>query len=102
MLAHYFTDRADILASALVAAHRGVRARIEESVGVGTLGVSKRFGGSCSKCCHSAIKVILEARIEACFWGEAIGNHDLMKIQNDEVGQFLWSCPCLTGASGGR
>jgi hypothetical protein len=31
---------------------------------------------------------ILEARIEACFWGEAIGNHDLMKIQNDEVDSF--------------
>jgi hypothetical protein len=33
-------------------------------------------------------QALLEARIEACFWGEAVGNHHLMKIQNDEVDSF--------------
>jgi AcrR family transcriptional regulator len=86
VLAHYFTDRADILASALVAAHRGVRARIEASVG-NTRGLEalRRFMLEVLPLDEQGI---LEARIEACFWGEAIGNHDLMKIQNDEVDSF--------------
>jgi AcrR family transcriptional regulator len=86
VLAHYFTDRADILASALVAAHRGVRARIEASVG-NTRGLEalRRF---MLEVLPLDDQGILEARIEACFWGEAIGNHDLMKIQNDEVDSF--------------
>lgn len=86
VLAHYFTDRADILASALVAAHRGVRARIEASVGDAQgLEALRRF---MLEVLPLNDQGILEARIEACFWGEAIGNHDLMKIQNDEVDSF--------------
>jgi AcrR family transcriptional regulator len=86
VLAHYFTDRADILASALVAAHRGVRARIEASVGDARgLEALRRF---MLEVLPLNDQGILEARIEACFWGEAIGNHDLMKIQNDEVDSF--------------
>lgn len=86
VLAHYFADRADILASALVTAHQGVRVRIEQSVGdTRGLDALRLF---MLEVLPLDEKSSLEARIEACFWGEAVGNHHLMKIQNDEVDSF--------------
>lgn len=88
VLAHYFTDRQDILASAMVMAHRGVRARADAHIEAkGAKGID-------------ALRLImleslplddqrvLEARIEACFWGEAVGNERMMKLQNAEVDGF--------------
>jgi AcrR family transcriptional regulator len=86
VLGHYFTDRADILTSALIAAHRGVRARIDQNVGDARgLEALRRF---MLEVLPLNDQGLLEARIEACFWGEAVGNQDLMKIQNDEVDSF--------------
>lgn len=86
VLAHYFTDRQDILASAMVMAHRGVRdrtdAQLEGVHGLAALRVmmleSLPLDG----------QRVLEARIEACFWGEAVGNERMMKLQNTEVDGF--------------
>jgi AcrR family transcriptional regulator len=87
VLAHYFTDRADILASALVMAHQGVRERAE-IVLEGRRGLSalRLF---MIECLPLDRQRRLEARIEACFWGEAVGNEPLMKLQNQEVDRFL-------------
>jgi len=86
VLAHYFTDRQDILASAMVMAHRGVRDRTDAKL-AGVRGLA-------------AVRVImleslplddqrvLEAKIEACFWGAAVGNERMMKLQNSEVDGF--------------
>lgn len=83
VLSHYFADREDILASAMVMAHRGVRDRTDRQV--------EHLGGL------PALRIlmleslpldaqrVLEARIEACFWGAAVGNEKLMRLQNSEV-----------------
>jgi AcrR family transcriptional regulator len=86
ILAHYFTDRADILASALLAAHRGVRARIDDRIeGLRGLAALREFMLEALPLDNQRR---LEARIEACFWGEAVGNETLMRIQNNEVDAF--------------
>jgi AcrR family transcriptional regulator len=86
VLAHYFTDRDDILASAMVMAHRGVRDRtdvlIEHMGGLEALRVLMLESLPLDE------QRVLEARIEACFWGEAVGNESLMQLQNREVDSF--------------
>jgi AcrR family transcriptional regulator len=83
VLSHYFADREDILASAMMMAHRGVRDRTDRQ--------AEHLNGL------TALRIlmleslpldeqrVLEARIEACFWGAAVGNEKLMRLQNSEV-----------------
>jgi AcrR family transcriptional regulator len=86
VLSHYFKDRADILASALIAAHLGVRARIDHKIrDARGLEALRLFMLEVLPLNEQGLR---EARIEACFWGEAIGNDALMKIQNEEVDSF--------------
>jgi AcrR family transcriptional regulator len=86
VLAHYFTDRADILASALVMAHRGVRDRTDIRI-QGLRGLSA-LRLLMIESLPLDEQGLLEAKIEACFWGEAVGNKAMMKIQNEEVDGF--------------
>jgi AcrR family transcriptional regulator len=87
VLAHYFTDRAEILASALVLAHQGVRDRADiELRGHRGLAALRRY---MIECLPLDDQRRLEARIEACFWGEAVGNEPLLALQNQEVDRFL-------------
>jgi AcrR family transcriptional regulator len=83
VLSHYFTDREDILASAMVMAHRGVRDRTDVQVqhlrGLPALRILMLESLPLDD------QRVLEARIEACFWGAAVGNEQLMKLQNSEV-----------------
>ena len=68
-------------------AHRGVRERSDALIeGRRGLSALRLLMGECLPVTEQGA---LEAKIEACFWGEAIGNPALMKIQNDEVDQFL-------------
>lgn len=88
VLAHYFTDRQDILASAMVMAHRGVRDRADariEKEGVDGLDALRVI---MLESLPLDDQSVLEARIEACFWGEAVGNDRMMKLQNVEVEGF--------------
>lgn len=88
VLAHYFTDRQDILASAMVMAHRGVRARADahiEAEGAEGLAALRLI---MLESLPLDDQRVLEARIEACFWGEAVGNDHMMKLQNAEVDGF--------------
>jgi AcrR family transcriptional regulator len=86
VLDHYFADRDDILASALIMAHRGVRDRTDIRIqGLRGLTALRLLMIESLPLDEQGL---LEAKIEACFWGEAIGNERLMKIQNDEVDGF--------------
>lgn len=88
VLSHYFADREDILASAMVMAHRGVRKRTDARIkrlhlhGLGALRILMLESLPLDE------QGVLEARIEACFWGAAVGNERLMKLQNSEVEGF--------------
>jgi AcrR family transcriptional regulator len=83
VLSHYFADREDILASAMVMAHRGVRDRTDRQVeylrGLPALRILMLESLPLDE------QRVLEARIEACFWGAAVGNEKLMRLQNSEV-----------------
>lgn len=86
VLAHYFADRDEILASALVMAHRGVRDRTDIRIrGLRGL-IALRL--LMIESLPLDDQGLLEAKIEVSFWGDAIGNAKLMKIQNDEVDGF--------------
>jgi AcrR family transcriptional regulator len=86
ILAHYFDDKADILGSALVMSHRRVVARMSARA-EGLTGLD-------------ALRVVmlealpldeerdLEAQIEISFWGRALGNPGLRKLQHAEFDQF--------------
>lgn len=83
VLSHYFKDREDILASAMVMAHRRVRDRTDKQIaylsGLSALRVLMLESLPLDE------QRVLEARIEACFWGAAVGNDQLMHSQNSEV-----------------
>jgi AcrR family transcriptional regulator len=86
ILAHYFDDKADILGSALLMSHRRVAARMEARA-VGLTGLD-------------ALRVVmlealpldeqrdLEAQIEISFWGRALGNAELRRLQHAEFDHF--------------
>lgn len=86
ILAHYFDDKADILGSALVMSHRRVGARMDASA-AGHRGLA-------------ALRIVmlealpldevrdLEAQIEISFWGRALGNPALRRLQHAEFDRF--------------
>lgn len=86
VLAHYFTDKSEILSSTLVAAHRGVRSRTDEMIadhtGLSALRILMLESLPLDE------QRILEAQIEVSFWGQALGNPELIEIQNREVDGF--------------
>jgi AcrR family transcriptional regulator len=81
ILGHYFTDKADILGSALVLSHRRVGARMSAAA-AGLTGLE-------------ALRIVmlealpldggrdLEAQIEISFWGRALGNAELRELRDD-------------------
>jgi AcrR family transcriptional regulator len=86
ILAHYFDGKADILGSALVMSHRRVVDRMNARA-AGLTGLE-------------ALRVVmlealpldeerdLEAQIEISFWGRALGNPGLRKLQHAEFDRF--------------
>ncbi len=88
ILAHYFDDKADILGSALVLAHRRVGARMDAAA-TGLAGLA-------------ALRVVmlealplddqrdLEAQIEISFWARALGDPSLRELQHSEF-ERLWA-----------
>jgi AcrR family transcriptional regulator len=87
VLAHYFTGKADILASALIASHRNVRSRTDAR-NKGTSGLPALRALMLESLPLDEQRVI-EAKVEVSFWGQAVGNAELVKIQNAEV-DGLW------------
>lgn len=86
ILAHYFSDKEDILGSALVLSHRRVAARMTAAA-AGLTGLR-------------ALRMVmlealpldgrrdLEAQIEISFWGRALGNARLRELQHSEFERF--------------
>jgi AcrR family transcriptional regulator len=88
VLAHYFSDKQDILGSALVLSHRRVGERMD-----------RRAAGLAGLAALRAVMLealpldgqrLLEAEIEVSFWGRALGNPGLATLQNTEF-ERLWS-----------
>ena len=92
ILGHYFSDKEDILGSALVLSHQRVGARMAR-VSAGLTGLD-------------ALRVVmlealplderrdLEAQIEISFWGRALGNARLRELQHSEFDRL---CARLRG-----
>jgi AcrR family transcriptional regulator len=88
ILSHYFSDKEDILASALLLSHRRVRARTEAATdglkGIAALRIAMLEALPLDE------ERELEARIEVSFWGRLLSNPELETVQRAEVDQ-LWS-----------
>ena len=86
ILAHYFDDKADILGSALLLSHRRVGARMDA-------GVAGRTGLDALRAVMLEALPLddqrdLEAQIEISFWGRALGNPGLRRLQHAEFDRF--------------
>ena len=88
VLAHYFSDKQDILGSALVLSHRRVGERM-----------TRRAAGLAGLAALRVVMLealpldsqrLLEAEIEVSFWGRALGSPELAALQNAEF-ERLWS-----------
>ncbi len=87
VLAHYFSGKDALLASALIASHANVRGRTDV-LNQGRSGLPA-LRTLMLESLPLDEKRIVEAKIEVSFWGFAIGNPALIKIQNSEV-DGLW------------
>ena len=87
VLAHYFSDKQDILGSALVLSHRRVGSRMEKRAaglsGMAALRVVMQEALPLDE------QRLLEAEIEVSFWGRALGSPGLAELQNAEF-ERLW------------
>ncbi len=83
ILSHYFNDKQDILASALLLSHRRVRERTERKLrgrtGLTALRVAMLEALPLDK------ERELEARIEVSFWGRMLSDERLGQLGRDEV-----------------
>jgi AcrR family transcriptional regulator len=86
ILAHYFDDKADILGSALVMSHRRVAARMDARA-AGLTGLDALRAVMLEALPLDAQRD-LEAQIEISFWGRALGNPALRKLQHTEFDRF--------------
>ncbi len=87
VLAHYFSDKQDILGSALLLSHRRVGDRMDRRAeglsGLAALRVVMLEALPLDE------QRLLEAEIEVSFWGRALGNPGLAELQNAEF-ERLW------------
>jgi AcrR family transcriptional regulator len=83
ILSHYFDDKLDILASALLLSHRRVRERTEEKVrdlkGLAALRIALL------EALPLDAERELEARIEVSFWGRMLSDAKLIDLGRSEV-----------------
>lgn len=83
ILSHYFDDKMDILASALLLSHRRVRERTEKKV-VGRTGIDALRIAMLEALPLDAERE-LEARIEVSFWGRLLSDERLSELGDREV-----------------
>lgn len=83
ILSHYFDDKMDILASALLLSHRRVRERTEKKV-VGLSGMAA-LRISMLEALPLDAERELEARIEVSFWGRILSDARLSELGQAEV-----------------
>ena len=83
ILAHYFKDKADIMASAMLAAHREVDVRQDPKLtGLASL---RQF---MLECLPLDERRRFLAVVEASFWGQAVGNERLIDVHSNEMDGF--------------
>jgi AcrR family transcriptional regulator len=83
ILAHYFKDKADIMASAMIAAHQEVRVRADPKLtGLASL---RQF---MLECLPLDERRRFLAVVEASFWGQAVGNPRLIEVNSTELDSF--------------
>ncbi len=88
ILSHYFNDKHDILAAALLMSHRRVRERTEKKV-EGLKGIAALRIAMLEALPLDAERD-LEARIEVSFWGRIVSDQELGELGRNEVNQ-LWA-----------
>ena len=79
ILAHYFEDKADIMASAMLAAHREVQVRADPDL-VGLASLRQYM----LECLPLDERRRFLAVVEASFWGQAVGNPRLIDVNSTE------------------
>lgn len=83
ILAHYFKDKADIMASAMLAAHKEVHVRADPKLtGLASL---RQFMLECLPLDERRRFLTI---IEASFWGQAVGNSRLIEVNSKEIDDF--------------
>ncbi len=83
VLAHYFADKADLMASAMLAAHAEVHARLDP--GLAGLPSVRQY---MLECLPLDERRRFLAVVEVSFWGQAVGNRRLVDLYADEVESF--------------
>lgn len=83
ILAHYFDDKDDILAKALVMSHRRVRHRTAAKT-VDVRGLAALRIAMLEALPLDAERAV-EAQIEVSFWGRMLAGNDLVELQRNEV-----------------
>lgn len=80
ILAHYFEDKADIMASAMLAAHQEVLVRADPKL-TGLASLRQHM----LECLPLDERRRFLAVIEASFWGQAVGNERLIEVNSNEL-----------------
>ncbi len=83
VLAHYFADKAELMASAMLAAHAEVHARLDTEL-TGLASVRQYM----LECLPLDERRRFLAVVEASFWGQAVGNPRLVDVYAGEVAGF--------------
>ncbi|TYP89596.1 TetR/AcrR family transcriptional regulator [Blastococcus xanthinilyticus] len=83
ILAHYFKDKADIMASAMLAAHAEVHVRLDPRL-TGVASVRQYM----LECLPLDERRRFLAVIEVSFWGQAVGNPRLVEVNANEMDSF--------------
>jgi AcrR family transcriptional regulator len=83
VLAHYFADKAELMASAMLAAHAEVHARLDTGL-TGLASVRQYM----LECLPLDERRRFLAVVEVSFWGQAVGNRRLVDLYADEVERF--------------
>ena len=99
VLAHYFADKAELMASAMLAAHAEVHARLDPEL-TGLASVRQYM----LECLPLDERRRFLAVVEVSFWGQAVGNPRLVELYADEVEGFrgkLRRPPRAGGRAGG-
>lgn len=83
VLAHYFADKAELMASAMLAAHAEVHARLDPEL-TGLASVRQYM----LECLPLDERRRFLAVVEASFWGQAVGDPRLVDVYAGEVAGF--------------
>lgn len=86
VLAHYFNDKDDILASALILSHRRVAERMDKAVS--NLDGLDALRAVMLEALPLDDHRLREAQIEVSFWGRTLGDARLERLQNSEFDRF--------------